>query len=179
MNIRIEHQAKRVPGLQWWEIVFPIFHHRFGGLSLVLFFILLATETIDRHLLHEGGPLAIGGVGTLIGLGLLVGAIFISSISSVRYRKRSLAFADHRWSLTLTDDYFEREVPGLWQEQHRWPLLTEFREYGSAFDLSFGETGIWIRKIDLRNSTAIAELRVFLQARAAKEPKAAATVPPR
>ena len=95
-------------------------------------------------------------------------AFCIVGISQARLRKQSLLFADHRSYLTLTADYLEREVPGLWQERIQWSALTEFKEHKSSFLLKFGEEVFWLFKRQLKTEAAVAELRVFLTARAPK-----------
>ncbi len=164
MNIRLETKVDQSKQ-RWANYVQAILKYEFGILSVLLFLILFGVESYWRSLYPGDHALRLGGIGSLIGLGLLICGVYRASAPWLRYRKIWMRVPDRHIRLTLTDDYMEQEVPGLWQWQYRWCTFSGVTESSSAFVLKSRGNDIEIPKSELKDPKVAGELRAFLTAR--------------
>ena len=111
MNIHIERQAARADRKVVADYVLPIFTHRFGVVSVLLFVTLVAAESYYRNAIHNDKVLYLGGLGSLIGFCLLFRSVLVANASWKRYFRQS-AYEPCSY-VTLTDDYVETGIAGV------------------------------------------------------------------
>ncbi|MBP7827590.1 MAG: hypothetical protein KA236_13685 [Verrucomicrobia bacterium] len=168
MNIHIERQVAHADRRGFADYTLPIFTHRFGVVSVLLFVTLVATESYYRNALHKDKVLYLGGLGSLIGFCVLFRAVLAANASWKRYTNRPACEPDFRSYVTLTDDYVEKGVAGLWHQRFNWRLLTRFQEHASRFLLEMEVAQIVIEKADLKSEDLSAEIRAFLTSKLSK-----------
>ena len=163
MNIQIQRKGRPASRLGLLDYLLPFFSDRSGFLSVVIFTILVVEESHYRRVIYGDGSL-FGGLGSSIGICMLLGSAAGITVPWIRYRQFARDPKYHAF-VAITEDYMEEGVDGLWQKRFHWPMLMGFKESDTRFILKMRLAEIIIEKRDLIDVATPDELRSFLNAK--------------
>ena len=141
-----------------------------GLASLALFLILLLIETYYQNLSAKPGTTYIGGLGTWLGLLILIGAVINANRPWSDFLRLIKSGEVKEPYIDLTDDYVESGIENLGYHRHSWISLVKMAEGPKSFTLTmkFGAQ-IGIFKSDLDKKVTVEELRTFLNGKLLKK----------
>jgi hypothetical protein len=162
VNVKIVKPYKPLKK-KWLGAFFQFARNNFGIVSIILFLILLVSESCYRTLLNkELHVLCIGGIASFLGFIILLPTLVHGHRKTKKYaqdyeRRQASAYT------VLTDEYLEKGLIGFWSMRYDWRLLSGYTETKDSFILDAGNEFVIIEKPDLQNQATLEDFRIFLK----------------